>query len=205
MAFYQRHILPWMLHLSMKHKDATRHRARVVPAARGRVLEVGIGSGLNLPFYRSEIEAVYGMDPSDKLLSMARKAAKGASFPVELINRSAEEIPFGDGAFDSVVTTWTLCSIPDASKALSEMRRVLKPDGELIFMEHGLSSEPPVQIWQDRLNPLWRRCAGGCNLNRRIDELIRAAGFAIGHLNTGYLVKGPRPLTYQYEGRAQRH
>ena len=204
MAIYREHVLPWVLHLAMKNREATRHRERIVPAARGRVLEIGIGSGLNLPFYGPDVEAVIGLDPSAKLLSMARTAARGRPFNVELIDRSAEDLPFEDQVFDSVVTTWTLCSIPDPALALAEMRRVLKPDGEVIFIEHGLSAEVPVQVWQNRLTPLWRRCAGGCHLNRPIDALIGDGGFALSHLNTGYLVKGPRPLTYHYEGRARR-
>ncbi len=204
MGFYQRHVLPWVIHLGMKTREATRYRKRVIPAARGRVLEVGIGSGLNLPFYSSGVEAVCGLDPSEKLLAMARKAARKAPFGVELVPRSAEDIPFDDKTFDSVVVTWSLCSIPGAPKALGEMRRVLRPDGELIFIEHGLSPEPRIEAWQNRLNPLWNRCAGGCNLNRPMDVLIRAAGFRITRLETGYLLKGPRPLTYHYEGRARR-
>ncbi|MFQ5956026.1 MAG: class I SAM-dependent methyltransferase, partial [Kiloniellales bacterium] len=200
MGFYDRYVLPWVLHLAMKHKDVTRWRKRVVPAARGRVLEVGIGSGLNLPFYSSEVEAVWGLDPSEQLLRMARKAAGTAPFGIELVNRGAEEIPFDDDHFDSVLTTWTLCSIPDATKALEEMRRVLKPDGELIFIEHGLAPERRVAGWQRRLSPLWGRVTGGCNLDREMDAMIRGAGFAITRLETGYLIKGPRPLTYHYEG-----
>ncbi len=204
MGFYQRHVLHWLIHLGMKAREVTRYRKRVIPAARGRVLEVGIGSGLNLPFYSSEVEAVCGLDPSEKLLAMARKAARKAPFGVELVPRPAEDIPFDDKTFDSVVVTWSLCSIPGAPTALGEMRRVLKPGGELIFIEHGLSPEPRIAAWQNRLNPLWNRCAGGCNLNRPMDVLIRAAGFRITRLETGYLLKGPRPLTYHYEGRAGR-
>jgi len=204
MGFYEKHVLPWVIHLGMKTREVTRYRKRVIPAARGRVLEVGIGSGLNLPFYSTEVEAVYALDPSERLLAMARKAARQAPFGTELVCRSAEEIPVDDKTFDSVVVTWALCSIADAPKALGEMRRVLRPDGELIFIEHGLSSEPRIAAWQNRLNPLWKRCAGGCNLNRPMDALIRAAGFRITRLETGYLLKGPRPLTYHYQGRAGR-
>ncbi len=204
MGFYEKHFLPWLIHLGMKNKEVTRYRKRVIPVARGRVLEVGIGSGLNLPFYSADVEAVYGLDPSEQLLALARKAARKAPFDIEFVPRSAEEIPFDDETFDSVVVTWSLCSIADAPKALGEMRRVLRPDGELIFIEHGLSPEPRVEAWQNRLTPLWSRCAGGCNLNRRIDVLIRAAGFRITRLETGYLLKGPRPLTYHYQGRARR-
>ncbi len=204
MGFYDRYVLPRLIHLSMRNKEAARHRRRVVPAARGRVLEIGIGSGLNLPFYAAEVTAVHGLDPSGELLSMARKAAGGVPFALEFVEGSAEAIPFDAASFDSVLTTWTLCSIPDASAALGEMRRVLKPGGALIFMEHGRSPERRVEAWQRRLTPLWTRVAGGCHLDRPIDALIRDAGFAIDRLETGYMVKGPRLMTYSYEGRAQR-
>ena len=157
MGFYDRYVLPRLIHLSMRNKEAARHRRRVVPAARGRVLEIGIGSGLNLPFYAAEVTAVHGLDPSGELLSMARKAAGGVPFSLEFVEGSAEAIPFDAASFDSVLTTWTLCSIPDASAALGEMRRVLKPGGALIFMEHGRSPERRVEAWQRRLTPLWTR------------------------------------------------
>ena len=204
MGLYLRHILPPLLHLAMKNREVSAQRKRILPAARGRVLEVGIGSGLNLPFYSGEVTSVTGVDPSRELLTMARKVVPTMPFAVELVERGAEDLPFDERSFDSVVTTWTLCSIPKARDALGEMRRVLKPDGELIFMEHGLSPDRRVSAWQRRLNPLWNRIAGGCNLDRRIDLLVREAGFTISHLETGYLIKGPRPLTYQFEGRAKR-
>ncbi len=204
MGLYRRYIFPWILHQTMKNKEAESHRARIIPTARGRVLEVGIGSGLNLPFYSRDVESLHGIDPAPELLAKAEKAARDLPFPIELSGVSAERMPFEDGAFDSVVTTWTLCSIPDPDMALAEMRRVLKADGELLFIEHGLASDPRVEAWQHRLNPLWTRCAGGCNLDRDIESLIRAAGFRITRLETGYLVKGPRPLTYHYDGRAAR-
>lgn len=186
----------------MKTEAATRYRGRLVPAAQGRVLEMGIGSGLNLPFYSRDVETVCGVDPSPELLSMARKRADDAPFPVEFLNRSGEELPLDDKGFDTVVTTWTLCTIAEPVKALKEMKRVLKPDGELLFVEHGLAPEPRVEAWQHRLNPIWTRIAGGCHLNRKIDELIRAAGFTITELETAY-VKGPRAMAYTFEGRAR--
>ncbi len=204
MGLYQTYILPRLLHLAMKNREASEQRKRILPAARGRVLEIGIGSGLNLPFYSGEVTSVTGVDPSRELLTMARRVVPAVPFAVALVERGAEDLPFDGCSFDSVVTTWTLCSIPKARDALGEMRRVLKPDGELIFMEHGLSPDRRVSAWQHRLNPLWNRIAGGCNLDRRIDLLVREAGFAISHLETGYLIKGPRPLTYHFEGRANR-
>ena len=203
MGFYSRFVLPQIINLAMKSKEATRHRAQAVPAARGRVLEIGIGSGLNLPFYGGDVETVFGLDPSPELLRMARKRAAKAAFPVELVEQAAEEIPFDAGSFDTLVMTWTLCSIAEPLAALGEMRRVMKPDGALIFVEHGLAPDRRVEAWQHRLNPVWKRLAGGCNLDRRIDALIRDAGFAIAALETGY-VKGPKPMTFVYNGVARR-
>jgi ubiquinone/menaquinone biosynthesis C-methylase UbiE len=203
MGFYQEHLLPHLLNLAMKQKEMTTHRRSLLPAASGRVLEVGIGSGLNLPFYSSEVSAVVGVDPSARLVRMAQRAAKDLPFPVKLVTEGAERLPFEAGQFDSVVTTWTLCSIAGAGAALEEMRRVLKPEGALIFIEHGRAPEPAVAAWQARLTPLWGRCAGGCRLDRPIGEMISAAGFAISRLETGYLVRGPRPLTYHFKGRAR--
>jgi ubiquinone/menaquinone biosynthesis C-methylase UbiE len=201
-ALYSRLILPRLIDLVMRNKEAAGHRARILPAAMGSVLEVGIGSGLNLPFYTSQVKQLFGVDPSGALLNMARPKAERVPFPVELIQKSAEELPFRDAAVDTVVVTWALCSIADPARALGEMRRVLRPQGQLIFVEHGLSPDPTVRAWQDRINPLWRRVAGGCNLNRKIDDLVRSAGFQISELRTEYL-SGPRPMTYTYEGSAR--
>lgn len=203
MGFYDDRILPWILHLAMKNREAARLRERLVPSAVGRVLEIGIGSGLNLPFYGPAVREIVGLDPSARLLAMAARAGAGRTQPpLNLVQQSAETLPFEAGAFDTLVTTWTLCSIPDAGAALAEARRVLKADGRLLFVEHGAAPTPRVKAWQDRITPLWRSCAGGCHLNRPIDRLIRDAGFAIPDLETGYLVKGPRPMTYHYTGRA---
>lgn len=202
MGFYDKWILPRLIDLSMRHKEATRYRAKIVPEARGTILEIGIGSGLNLPFYGASVEKLYGLDPSEELLRMARKKARNVHFPVEFFNQSGTEIPLDERSVDTVVTTWTLCTIPDPIEALREMRRVLKPDGALIFAEHGLAPEPGVQRWQRRLNPLWNRIGGGCNLDRKMDALISTAGFAITELVTEY-ARGPRPLSYIYCGNAR--
>jgi len=202
MSFYDRWILPRLVDIAMRNKEATRYRSQIVPHARGTVLEIGVGSGLNLPFYGTGVEQLYGLDPSQELLVMARKKSRALAFPVDFLAHPGEEIPLDDGCVDTVVTTWTLCSIPDPLQALKEMKRVLKPGGVLLFAEHGLAPEAQVQRWQQRLNPLWRRLAGGCNLNRKMDQLIRAAGFRIAELETAY-AQGPRPLSYIYCGRAQ--
>lgn len=187
----------------MAREEATRLRAAYVPAARGVVLEIGIGSGLNLPFYTSAVTHLHGVDPSAELLAMARDKVAAAPFPVELLNREAGQIPLADASIDTVVVTWSLCSIANPTGALREMRRVLKPGGALIFVEHGLSPDAGVRKWQNRLTPVWRLFTGGCHLNRKMDDLIRSAGFTIAELRTEY-VPGPRAFTYMYEGRALR-
>ena len=196
MGLYSRFVLPRLIDLAMKDEAATARRAAVVPKAAGSVLEVGIGSGHNLPFYSAAVTRLQGVDPSAPLLSMARKKLNRMTFPVELVCESAAQL-----RIDTVVTTWTLCSVPDPSPVLREMRRVLKPQGRLLFIEHGFSPDTEVLAWQRRLNPIWRRVGGGCNLDRRIDELIRSVGFRIAELQASYL-PGPRPMTYTYEGFA---
>jgi SAM-dependent methyltransferase len=200
MSFYSERILPRLIQLSMNQEQFEPYRRRVTGGARGRVLEIGVGSGLNLPLYPSGTKVV-GLDPSPTLLSMARSVAGDRSPSIELIEGSAESIPLPDHSMDTVVTTWTMCSIPDLRTALAEVRRVLKADGRLLFAEHGLSTDANVVRWQNRLTPIWKRVGGGCHLNRPIDALIAAAGFRITELNTGYM-KGPRPLTFMYQGEA---
>jgi ubiquinone/menaquinone biosynthesis C-methylase UbiE len=202
-GFYKRHILPRLIELAMKNKEASRLRAACVPKARGEVLEIGIGSGLNLPFYSPEVRRVHGVDPSAELQRLARRRAAERRADVDFILQSADEpLPFADATMDSVLMTWTLCSIPNAPKALAEMRRVLKSAGRLIFIEHGRAPDSGVAAWQDRLTPAWRRIGGGCHLNRKIDDLIVAAGFHIEELSTFYL-PGLRPMTYTYQGVAR--
>ena len=185
----------------MRQETLVAYRQRLVSAATGRILEIGVGSGLNLRHYGDGAKRVIGLDPSVKLLSMAEQAPKRPMLSVQLLRGSAEDIPMDDDSIDTVVSTWTLCTIPDISRALSEMRRVLKPDGRLLFVEHGRSSDAKVRRWQDRLTPLWRRMGGGCHLNRAISQLIEHAGFRIERMDTGYM-KGPKPMTFMYEGSA---
>jgi ubiquinone/menaquinone biosynthesis C-methylase UbiE len=202
MGFYDDHILPFLINLTMRQKRLAAYRSRVIPNAEGRVLEVGVGSGLNLPFYTEKVQRVIGLDPSPNLLSMALKVLPRVKPPVEFVEGSAEAVPLEDASVDAVVTTWTLCSIPDAPRALGEMRRVLKPLGRLLFVEHGLAPEPNVRWWQDRLTPWWKPLAGGCHLNRPMRILIEEAGFEFERLDTGYM-RGPRPMTFMYEGSAR--
>ena len=202
MGFYNERVLPYLVHLAMRQDTFVAYRQRVVQDAHGRVLEIGVGSGLNLPFYGEKVRQVTGLDPSPRLLSMARRVQAGSRVPTELIEASAEAIPLENQSIDTVVSTWTLCSIPDAVAALREMRRVLTPAGELRFIEHGRAPEATVRLWQDRLTPVWKRLAGGCHLNRPIRELLEDAGFRIERMDTGYM-KGPKPMTFMYEGQAR--
>ncbi len=191
MSIYQRVVLPCLTHLAMRDKQFGPIRRRVVGAAEGRVLEIGAGSGLNFALYGAATTSVIGLDPSSELLRMARKRASAAPVPIALVEASAEAIPLEAGSVDTVVTTWSLCTIADAAAALAEMRRVLKPGGALIFVEHGRAPEPGVARWQDRLDPVWSRVAGGCHLNRQIDALIASAGFRIEGLTKERPPQGP--------------
>jgi ubiquinone/menaquinone biosynthesis C-methylase UbiE len=201
-GFYARHVLPWLIEIAMRNKEATRYRGRVIPRATGRVLEVGVGSGLNLPFYGAGVSHLFALEPSPELRRMAGRRTRDTGFTVEFIDRSAEEIPLEAASVDTVVTTWTLCTIPDADRALQEMRRVLKPAGALLFVEHGLAPDAGVRAWQRRLNPLWNRIGGGCNLDRKIDDLIARSGFRLGELETEY-VEGLKPMSFTYSGWAR--
>lgn len=203
MGWYTQYVLPRVIDAAMRNKETARLRAGWISQARGEVLEVGIGSGLNLPFYSSQVQRVYGLDPSVELLRMARQRAAAGPTKVDFLLQSAEEpLPLADASIDTVVVTWTLCSLASAPQALQQMRRVLRESGRLVFLEHGRAPDSGVVAWQDRLTPVWKRIAGGCHLNRKIDELIKAAGFQIEELRTCYL-PGPRPMTYTYQGVAQ--
>ena len=201
MNLYQRYVIPRLIDLAMRNREVARYRSQLVPLAHGTVIEIGVGSGLNLPFYGGGVRRLVGIDPSQALLDMTRAKLAHAPFAVELLGQSAEALPLADASADTVVTTFTLCSIPDPLAALREMKRVLKPGGILLFAEHGLAPEPSVERWQHRLNPAWRALAGGCNIDRKMDALVTAAGFALDALETGY-AKGPRVLSYIYAGRA---
>lgn len=202
MNLYDRYILPYVIDFACGIDPIQRQRAKIVPRARGRVLEIGIGTGRNLPFYdHAKLEKLYGLDPALQMHHKARERMKQAGLEVELVDLPAERIPMEAASFDTVLTTFTLCTIPDAAAALREMRRVLKPDGRLLFCEHGAAPDASVRRWQDRLNPIWKPIAGGCNLNRDIPGLLRESGFKVLELDQLYL-PGPRPLTYNYWGSA---
>jgi len=202
MSFYQDRILPHLTHLAMRQRILRPYRERVVAGAAGRVLEIGIGSGVNLPLYSRALREVVGLEPSPRLLSMAERGAERADLPVRLLEGSAESIPLDDASVDTVIMTWTLCSIPDAGRALAEVRRVLRPGGRLLFVEHGEAPDAWIRWWQDRLTPMTKRFVGGCHLGRPIRNLIERGGFRIEHLATGYL-KGRNPTSYMFEGSAR--
>jgi ubiquinone/menaquinone biosynthesis C-methylase UbiE len=201
MGLYSKLVLPYLTDFAMRDKAARARRSQLVPDAEGIVLEIGIGSGLNLPFYSSAVRHLYAVDPSPGLLAMTRKKLERMAFPVDLRCESAEHLSLDGRSVDTIVMTWALCTIPNPARALREMGRVLKPQGRMIFIEHGLSPDSGVQAWQNGLNPIWSRVAGGCNLNRKIDDLLISSGFNIVELRTAYL-PGPRPFTYTYEGCA---
>jgi ubiquinone/menaquinone biosynthesis C-methylase UbiE len=201
MGFYNDVILPRLCDLAMRNKQLQPYRERVISAAEGRVLEIGIGSGRNLPFYRSPVTELLALEPSRQLTAIARNAPHPGA-PVNFIEASAEAIPLDDRSVDTVVTTWTLCSIPDAAMALTEMRRVLRPGGKLLFVEHGMAPDRNVRRWQDWLTPAWKRISGGCHLNRPISAMIEGAGFRIDRVETGYM-PGPKAMTFMYEGSAR--
>jgi ubiquinone/menaquinone biosynthesis C-methylase UbiE len=185
----------------MRNKQLVPFRERVIGAAEGRVLEIGVGSGMNLPFYRPPVREVLALEPAPRLVTMARSASRTTSMLVNFLEASAEAIPLDEHSVDTIVTTWTLCSIPQAAVALAEMRRVLRPGGKLLFAEHGLAPDEAVHWWQDRLTPAWRYISGGCHLNRPIRTMIEGAGFRIDRIETGY-IPGPKPMTFMYEGSA---
>lgn len=201
MGFYHDCIVPHLVNLSMRNHRLLPYRERVLSAAEGRVLEVGIGSGLNVPFYPSGTREVIGLEPASRLLAMARRSVGEVAIPITLLEGTAEAIPLDDASVDTVVTTWTLCTIPEAVRAVTEMRRVLRPGGQLLFVEHGRSLEDTVCKWQDRLNPIWKRISGGCEINRPIRTLIERGGFAIDRIETAY-AEGPKIMAFFYEGRA---
>ncbi|MBB6342311.1 ubiquinone/menaquinone biosynthesis C-methylase UbiE [Pseudomonas fluvialis] len=201
-ALYERHVLPHLIDYACGMGAVMKTRAQVVPLAEGEVLEIGIGSGLNLSFYDpARVRRIVGVDPSADMQKLARQRAEQISIPVEMIALELGQIQAEDARFDSIVCTFTLCTIPDAVAALREMRRVLKPGGKLLFSEHGLAPDASVVRWQHRLTPVWKPLAGGCHLNRDIPALLEAGGFTIGQLETSYL-KGPRPMTWVYRGWA---
>ncbi|WP_193162473.1 class I SAM-dependent methyltransferase [Microbulbifer hainanensis] len=189
MGFYENRCLPHLINCACGLKAFKKQRQLVVPQARGRVLEIGFGSGLNLPYYDIEkVEFVWGLEPSAGMRRRARHNVSRSPIDVRWLDLPSEEIPLDDNSVDTVLLTYTLCTIPDWHKALEEMRRVLRPGGELIFSEHGLAPDSGVRKWQERLNPYWSAAFGGCNLNRPVDDFIERGGFRVRELDTGYIL-----------------
>ena len=203
MGIYDKYCLPHLVNYACSLNVIQSQREKVIPAAEGRVLEVGMGSALNIPFYDPDkIDFVWGLEPSQAMRKKARKNLAHAPFEVRLLDLPGEEIPLDDNSVDTVVLTYTLCTIPDWRNAMQQMRRVLKPGGKLLFCEHGQAPDEQVRKWQDRVNPLWKKVAGGCHLNRPIPDYIETGGFVIQSLDTGYL-PGPKFAAFNYRGMAK--
>ena len=206
MGLYARYVLPRLIDGACAQKPMAEIRARYVPRASGRVLEIGFGTGHNLPHYATGEAApasILALEPAADIAALAGERLRETSLAVELMEASAEQIPAEDATFDTVLSTWTLCSVANVYRALSELRRVLKPAGRMIFAEHGASPDPAVLRWQQRLEPAWKLIGGGCHLSRRADQLIASAGFRIDELETSYL-PGPKIATFTYRGVAAR-
>lgn len=200
-SWYERHILPYLLDFACGLRPIAEQRQKVIPLAAGRVLEIGIGTGLNLAFYdKSKLEKLVGVDPAEEMHALARKRSSSLALPVELRSLTAEQLPIESASFDCVVCTYTLCSVHDPLAALAEMRRVLRPGGKLLFAEHGLAPDARVAKWQYRLEPLWSKVAGGCHLTRDVPNLLKEAGFdAV--IQTAYVAR-PKTLAYNFWGEA---
>ena len=200
MSLYQKYLLPKLLNWAMKAPALSKLRSELIPSAEGKVLEIGMGSGLNLPHYDG-ISGLIGLEPSEELQNLAQDMLIQTHFPSEMLTGSAEDIPLESNTFDTVVMTWTLCSVTDPVLALSEIKRVIKPGGKVIFAEHGKSPDQNIRKLQKTLNPLWSRIAGGCQLNREIVDLYESSGFKFKSMERGYL-EGPKFATYNYRGVA---
>src|SRR6266702_5308669 len=199
MGIYQDQILPRVTDAVMNRRELTPIRARVSAGLQGEVLEIGFGSGLNVPHYPPAVTRVRAVDPATAGRKLAARRVAASPVPVEYIGLDGQALPLDAASVDHVLTTWTLCTIPDVQRALSEIRRVLRPGGSLHFVEHGLSSDPGVARWQDRLTPLQRRLAGGCHLNRPIGQLVADSGLELTQMDT-YYAKGPKAHGYIFEG-----
>ena len=203
MSLYEKYVLPKFLNCACGSKPVSYQRKKVVPLAEGKVLEIGIGSGLTLPFYdKAKIDEIWGLDPSEELSEMAKQVADEESMEVKFISSGAEDIPLPDNYFDCVLVTYTMCTIPEVQRANQEIRRVLKEDGKMIFCEHGEAPDQNIRKWQNRINPFWGKLAGGCNINRKIPSLIQDSGFDIIEMEEMYLPNTPKIAGYNYWGYA---
>lgn len=203
MSFYENRVLPHLINCACSTRPILKFRSEIVPQCSGRVLEVGMGSGINLQYYNPDrVEFVWGLEPSSGMRHKARKNVKNSPVEVKWLDLPGEQIPLEDQSVDTILLTYTLCTIPDWESALRQMRRVLKPNGLLLFCEHGHSPDADVAEWQERLNPLWSKIAGGCQLNRKIDALISNSGFSIHKISQRYAPNTPKFAGYTYLGRA---
>ena len=200
---YENYVLPKMLDCCCSTKPISYQRKKIVPEASGTILEIGIGSGLNIPYYqKSKINKVIGLDPSEQLCKMAKKTADDNNFSIDFLVNGAEEIELPSNSIDTILLTYTLCSIPEPNIALKEIMRVMKSDGRILFCEHGIAPDEVVQKWQNRINPLWGKLFGGCNINRDIPNILKNGGFKINSLDKMYLPSTPKIVGYNYWGEA---
>ena len=200
---YEKMVLPKLCDKCCGTKPINYQRKKVVPLAKGVVLEVGIGSGLNIPFYnKNNIEKIIGLDPSEELNVLAKRVADDNGIQIDFLINGAEDIDLPDSSVDTILITYTLCTIPNLKKSMSEMKRVLKPGGKFIFCEHGIAPDVNIIKWQRRINPIWGIFFGGCNINRNIPKIISESGFNISNLNQMYLPSTPKIVGYNYWGEA---
>lgn len=203
MGLYSKYVLPHVVHYACGQKPATKQRRKLIPRATGRVLEIGVGSGLNIPWYDpAKVTHLWGLDPSREMWAIAQRNAKEHHLDAEFIEAGAESIPLETDSADTVVMTYTLCTVPRAADALAEIRRVLRPGGRLLFCEHGEAPDPGVRRWQQRMGPAWKLLGGGCHLDRPIPDLLRASGFRSDDLQAAY-IPGWKPACFNYWGTAR--
>ena len=200
---YEKYLLPKLLDKCCSTKPINYQRNKIVPHVKGTVLEIGIGSGLNIPYYnKSNIHKVYGLDPSAELCELAEKTACDHQIDINFLVDSAEEIKLVSNTIDTILVTYTLCSIPNLNEALNEIKRVMKPEAKILFCEHGIAPDLKVRIWQNRINPLWSKMFGGCNINRDIPVILSDSGFKVDNLQQMYLPSTPKIVGYNYWGAA---
>lgn len=204
MGFYSRYIFPYVMHTVMSNKAMTRSRAELLVEADGEIFEIGFGTGLNLAHYPSHINKITTADVNAGMGRLAQKSIDASTIEVDNRVLDGENLPLPDASFDTVVCTWTLCSIPNVNKAMGELHRILRPGGKFLFVEHGLADDPKVQRMQHRVTPYWKIVGDGCHLNRNIRELFQDHHFAIPRLNNFYMPGAPRFASYMYQGVAER-